>query len=435
MKKLFSRYNQKDSLLVISTYPKKGQVYATGMGGVASFTKNTLAPLASRGQKIVVLANKINGKKEIYQEGNILVIRCWQRGSASLFGDLIREIRKFREIREILIEFEFALYDGLWKTLFFPFFFLILKLWGKKTILVLHQVIFDLSQLSGHLGWKKQSLTPKVFSLGIKTFYWLMALFTNKVVVLEEEFKKRLVDLGITQNKVEVIPHGVDIGLKPISQAKAKKALGFSPQEKIVLVFGFLTWYKGSDLILKQFKKFIKQNPKTKLRLILAGGESQTQKNKPHYQQYLKRLHRLAKSCPQAEITGFVPEEKISLYFPAADWVVLPYRTFMSSSGPLSLAITFGRPVLVSRAYSKILNTPDFKNEIKLAGLKRNDLIWQGFDQLPSKAIQTKIKKMVRQIRQQRNFNKLGEKYLGVIEEPAVKTLPSPAPQPAAATI
>lgn len=87
MQKLISKYNQSDTLLVISTYPKKGQVYTAGMGGVASYTKNNLLPLTKKGQKVVVLADKENDEF-LYEEEGILVIRCWKRGDWKLFASL-----------------------------------------------------------------------------------------------------------------------------------------------------------------------------------------------------------------------------------------------------------------------------------------------------------------------------------------------------------
>ncbi len=427
-KRLIAKYNQEDTILVISTYPKRGKVYATGEGGVASFCKNTITPLTKQGQKTVILANKINGKTEIHQEGSVLVVRCWQRGSFSLFGDMIKKVMRFKKVENILIHFEFSLYDGLGKTLFFPLFLLALKILGKKPILIFHQVIFNLDELSGHLGWKRKSLSSRIFSQGIMIFYWLMGLLAEKIVVLEKEFAKRLTQLGISPEKIKTIPHGVDTNPKPISQTKAKKLLGYKKKDKIILVFGFLTWYKGSDLILKKFHQFVKHNSQTHLQLVLAGGESPSQKEKSHYRQYINNLYHLVKKCPRAEITGFIKEEKIPLYFSASDWVILPYRTFMSSSGPLSLAITFEKPFLLSSAYSRIFKTKDFKKELNLLGLSFKDLIWEDFAHLPSFYQRKKIKQLARQAKNKRSFECLAQSYLKILKEPSLATVTAPQP-------
>jgi len=417
-KSLIAKYNQKDTVLVISTYPKKGQVYTAGMGGVASFTKNTLSPLSGGGQRIVVLANKLDGKNEVYQEGNILVIRCWQRGTFSLFVSLWKWLKKFNQSRNVLVQFEFALYDGLWKTLFFPWFLLGLRLLGKKTALIFHQVIFDLSELSGHLGWKKKSFNSWLFSKGISAFYILMAFVSNRVVVLEEEFAKRLISLNIPKEKIEVIPHGVDFSLKAVSKKEAKRILGFKREEKIILVFGFLSWYKGSDLILRKFKDFVDKNPDTCFRLVLAGGKSPTQSGKLHYEGYLKSLYKIACRCPKAKITGFVEEKDVPLYFSASDVVVLPYRTFMSSSGPLSLAISLEKPFLLSKKYRGILKTEDFKSSTTALGLKAQDLVFNGFDNLledgEMKKVE-KLRKLNKLLKKKRSFENLSQRYMDLL--------------------
>lgn len=452
MKKLIKKYNQKDTVLVISTYPKKGQVYTAGMGGVASFTKNTLSPLSGRGQRIVVLANKLNGKNEVYnsiqenpmrehgdelnadisssrtkgnpgreavggchQEGNILVIRCWQRGTFSLFVSLWKWLKKFDQSRNVLVHFEFALYDGLWKTLFFSWFLLGLRLLGKKTALILHQVIFDLSELSGHLGWKKKGFNSWLFSKGISAFYILMAFVSNKIVVLEEGFAKRLISLNIPKEKIEIIPHGVDFSLKAVPKKEAKRILGFKREEKIILVFGFLSWYKGSDLILRKFKNFADKNPDTCFRLVLAGGKSPTQSGKLHYERYLKSLYKIARRCPNAKITGFVEEKDVPLYFSASDVVALPYRTFMSSSGPLSLAISFEKPFVLSKKYQGILETEDFKSSMTALDIKAQDLVFNGFDYLLEEGEMKKVEKLSKLLKKKRCFENLSQRYMDLL--------------------
>lgn len=395
MQKLISKYNQSDTLLVISTYPKKGQVYTAGMGGVASYTKNNLLPLTKKGQKVVVLADKENDEF-LYEEEGILVIRCWKRGDWKLFASLFSWVKRFSKIRAIEVQFEFALYDGLFKTLFFPVFLFLLKLLGKRVILVLHQVIFDLGELSGHLGWKRKSFYSSLFSKGVALFYRFICLFSDKVVVLESVFAGRLKELGVSQNKIRVVPHGVDSSLSKVPIAKAKKLLGIAKSERVILSFGFLTWYKGSDILVKKFAEFVKKHPHTRLRLILAGGESQTQKDKKHYQNFIKKLYARAKNCSKVKITGYVPEDKIPLYFGAADLVVFPYRTLMSSSGPLSLAFSFGVPFAVSYPLSDIFETFDCQWALAQSGLRKKDLIFEGFENLAKFEKNSKVAKLIR---------------------------------------
>lgn len=423
MKKLISKYNQEDALLVISTYPKKGQVYTAGMGGVASYTKNNLVPLAKRGQKIVVLADKEEDDFS-YEEDGILIIRCWRRGSWGLFASILSWIKEFSKVKNVMVQFEFALYDGLFKTLFFPIFLLLLRLSGKRVFLVLHQVIYDLNDLWGHLGWRRGSIFSFVFSKGITLFYLILAAFSNKVVVLESVFAERLVAIGVDKEKIKVIPHGVDNSFKEVSKAGARRILGIRKDEKVVLLFGFLTWYKGSDALVKGFSDFVKKHPQTKIRLILAGGESQTQKGKKHYRRFVESLYKRANLCNKIKITGYVPEDKIPLYFSASDLLVFPYRTLMSSSGPLSLAFSFETPFAVSYSLSYIFDTFDLKLALKESGLKKSDLVFNSFANLSKFEKTRRLAKVVKRIR---NYEELSSLWVDMLGELEVKEIFAPS--------
>ncbi len=340
------KYNQPNSLLVISSYPPKGTTYGDQVGGVASFTKNNLLPLAQK-QKIIVLAEILN-RRELYEEGNILVCRCWRRNFPGIYLDLLKGIFSFSKIIQIKVQFEFSLYGDFLITAFLPLFLLFLKILQKESIIVIHQVLLNLRSLSGHLGWFQDNFKESFFSFFLRWYYRFLALTTEKIVVLEPIFKKRLERVGINANKVFVIKHGVDRSISFVNKSTARSKLGIDKNNLVILSFGFLTWYKGSDLLVEAFNRLNKKFPDKKTSLILAGGESITQKQKQHYRQYIKSLYKSADKNPKITITGFVPEQSLKLYFGAADLVVLPYRTFMSSSGVLSLTLSFNKPFILS---------------------------------------------------------------------------------------
>ena len=346
-KKQLIKYNRQDTLLAISSYPPKGTTYGKGVGGVASFAKNTLLPI-SRYKKIVVLA-EILKKPRVYEENGILVVRCWRRDSANLYKDLIHNVFAFSKIKQVLIEFEFGIYGDFVLTSFFPLFLLVLRLLGKRTYTVVHQVLINLKSLSGHLGLSAKSLKLKLMSRLLKVYYKILALGSVKIVVLEKEFERRLVRLGVNKEKVQTIPHGVDLGLRRESKQIARKKLGIKPNEFVVLCFGFVTWYKGADIVVRAFSELKGKN----IRFILAGGKSITQGAKGHYQDYYAEVERLVSNDKRIDLTGFVPEEKIKTYFSACDLVILPYRTFMSSSGVLSLTLSFEKPFVASEILRK----------------------------------------------------------------------------------
>ncbi len=413
-KKLLKKYNQNDGIIVISTYPEKGKVYTDG--GVSSFAKNTVLPMARLGQKVVVLADVLD-KPEVYEEEGVLVVRCWERGGWGLYKSLWQEMRRFDQIRRVMVEFEFALYGDFWVTGVMPAFLGFLRLKGRRVVLVMHQVLASLQDLAGHVGMKKDSWRLRFFDGLMKVYYWLMGGVSRRVVVLESEFKRRLERMKVRQDKVAVIEHGVDVSLRKVSRKLARKKLGIGEEELVVLVFGFLSWYKGSDLAVKGLKKFLEEyEGDKKVRMILAGGESVTQKGKKHYQKYVRKLKRMVGEIGGVEITGYVPEEKVREYFSASDVVLMPYRSFMSSSGVLALALAYQKPVVVSGSLKKW-----FDNEgIEYEGVVSNGV--RGVVEFLRRASEDeswlkKLTKQIKVIRKRRDYKVMGRRYVELLEE------------------
>jgi len=404
IKSFIDRFNQPENILVVSSYPEKGIKYSGKVCAVGGFAKNTveslLAEFKRRGEarKIVVLTVTTNGKEEIYEERKVLVIRCLKRNRLLSYLSLVGYLWQFNKVKKFLVEFEFASFGGIRMSLGFLGVLGIARVLGKRITLVLHQVVFDLGQLSGHLGFGQKSFKTRFFESMLAVYYRLICLPAEKIIVLEKEFKKRLSCL-VAPQKIIVIPHGVDNSLKSVGKAEARKKLGIGKSEKIILYFGYLTWYKGIDWLLKTYLQLTTNN----LQLIVAGGASFTQKDKPHYQRYLDNIYWLAKKNKIA-ITGFLPEDKIKLYFSAADLVVLPYRSFMSSSGPLSMALAWGKPFILSQPLAQILATKDFSQGLKEAGLCPKDLV---FD-LNQKSLAEKLR-VLRNVRNLRKLAKLAK--------------------------
>ncbi|OGY11083.1 MAG: hypothetical protein A3D26_02000 [Candidatus Blackburnbacteria bacterium RIFCSPHIGHO2_02_FULL_44_20] len=380
-KGLLKKYNLETSILVIASYPPRGGVYTSKTGGgLAPFTKNTITAISDYQRttptdgKIIVLAETL-GREEIYEEGNVLVWRVFKRNSIVLYKQLFGAVSQFSKVRNILIEFEFNCYGDFFIASFFPFFISLLRIFNKNITLVLHQVIFDLSQLSGHLGFKGKSMKISIFNALIRLYYWFIASVSNNIITLEEEHKNRLAKL-ISEEKITAVPHGVDLNFKATSKSKARKKLGYRDDELVLLYFGFLTWYKGADFLVNTFAKRQYKIAGKRVRVILAGGDSPTLSSKPHYQDYIGKLRTKAEGSNTVSITGFVPQEDIPLYFAASDLVLFPYRTFMSSSGPLSLALSHKKPFLLSSSLKGYFLSPDFSSSLDQCGLREKDVLF-----------------------------------------------------------
>jgi glycosyltransferase involved in cell wall biosynthesis len=362
-------------MLVISTYPRRGTARENRYSAVAGYTKNTLDSMdaAAAGEnEWVVLADVMDGP-ETYREDGRKIVRCWSRNDWLVYPKLLARVLRYRRHRKVLMAFEFGMF-GNRKTLvgLFPFFLMALRLLGRDISLVSHGVITDAGEVSGQLGLKKRWLIVRIYSCVLRILYGLMVLFSNRTIVFETYLREKLLGAVNSQDGVAVIPHGVEKRTTHTKRA-ARKRLGMYGEAFILMCFGFLVWYKGSDWLAKNFVKYVKQNPGSNARLILAGDTSNVHSGDPVYRRYTKDLYELVDGSNGLEITGYLPEEEVDLYFAASDLVVMPYRVLISASGPFSLAVAHRKPFLLSGRLRGYLRSRDFRDAVARAGLDRTD--------------------------------------------------------------
>ncbi len=411
-KQLLAKFDTPDTLLVVSPYPKKGETYSAGISGIASYTKNIVSPL----QRPIVVFTHYKNNPSYYVEDHVLVIRCFKLDTPQQWKQIYTQLKKFELAKQLLVQFDFSLYgDILNSSLIIPFLILIKKL-GKKINFTFHSVVTDINRLSGHVGLGNtliDRIKAKTLNFSFKSFYTAVGGLSDQVIVLEDPLKKRLTNF-IKKEKVTTLTHPVDTQLKKISKAQARKKLGIKKNEQVVLFFGYINWFKGTDFFVETFKntKRILNNP---ARFIIAGGQSATLKDQSSYQSYFTKTEYLAHQCPQIEITGYVPQEEIATYFSAADLVVFPYRYFMCASGVLSLAFSYQKPFIISESLSQITQANDFKETLNEVGLKNRDVFFEldnnSLKKITKKVLRNGIKKkmikMAQTMRKKRAYEQL----------------------------
>ncbi len=407
MKQLIEKYNRQDSLIVISSYPEKNTHYSQKVCAIGGFTKNITDNLV--GHKIIFTTKLGYKKDQIYEEKNSLIYRIFKRNDLSSFIKLFLTIRKFTNVKRVLIQFEFSSFGDIFTTIFFPILLIGLRLLDKKIYFVFHQVIFDLNGLTEYLGWEKNDRRLPFFNFFLKLFYQTNVAFSEKIVVLEEEFRQRLLNLSHQSNKISVISHGVDTNLKIIGQKLARKRLKIE-NKPTVLFFGYLTWYKGADLMIEIAKA------NRNINFIIAGGSSFTQKSKLHYKKYLKKFDNLPNNL---KVTGFVKEKQIPFYFCASNMIILPYRSMISSSGPLSLAFSFEKPVVLSHKLRPYMKSKDFKNNFQKTRLQEKNLFRNFEDNKKinfNKKLILKLIQFSKLMKASRDYKKISKQYLNTLQ-------------------
>ncbi len=390
MKNLIEKYNSKDTIGIISPYYSKNRGDFRGYS-IARYT-HLLCNAFPANQKIVIFCEKDKKFNTFYEaSGNILVAPTYKFNSLSFSSTIIKNIKKFNLINNVLMQFEFSIYGGkkvipgILHTLF------ILKLMNKNISITLHQAVTNLNELSGHLGLSKNSLQTSLLNSLMFIFYKIIGILSDKIIVHDNLLKVRLANF-IDKNKIEVIPHAIgDENVKKLTPKLikyAKNKFGFTKKDKVVTVYGYRSWYKGTDWIVKTVKEINDTNPDSNIKLLIAGGVSPTLNETSSYKNFDRKLKGLIKLANgSVKITGFIPEKDVCEVFAASDVIVFPYRTRMSASGAFSLALAYKKPFLVSnhfavgseidlKKFSFDLNTNSFSKALsKIAVFDSSNLI------------------------------------------------------------
>lgn len=174
---------------------------------------------------------------------------------------------------------------------------------------------------------------------------YLVYKSASNVIVHTRGSKDRLLKMyNVNPDKVNIIP-----AVKPVSGVRnvtvtrtaARERLQLSPDEKVLLFFGYIREYKGLDLLLTAFD-MAKANDKD-LKLVIAG-RPQTPEFLERYQSQIAQMRHGDSVMFKAE---FVPNEDVDYYFRAADALAVPYKR-IDLSGVLQEAFAYSLPVLAT---------------------------------------------------------------------------------------
>ncbi|NTU46427.1 glycosyltransferase [Candidatus Roizmanbacteria bacterium] len=339
-----------NKLIYISPFPPSHS-YSHKNSALASFSFHLLSNIQHK--KITVLADAGEHPEVSDQfSPDITLDRCWKRNHPFVFIQLLLRIRTEKS-SQVLVQYEWNVFgSGLWYLIQFPVFLWALKCMKKRVTVVLHGVLLNFAPLS-----------PTFIGLYLlngmaQLFYKAVSYQSDRVIVLEEKLKSDLVRIGIPSKKVGWIPHGVDTELRSIEKQYARELLNIPRDCFLFVYFGFIADYKAPDILLNQFRTLIDQE---EIYLYFVGGKRFHKKHDLYYERFMNQL---ATCTDRIHFTGYVSKEQIELYLSACDVMVFPHRTLLSSSGPLSLAYTFEKPILLSNQLKGYLESPDFQKAL-----------------------------------------------------------------------
>jgi D-inositol-3-phosphate glycosyltransferase len=137
---------------------------------------------------------------------------------------------------------------------------------------------------------------------------------------------------------------------REVDRDEARSTLGFDASAHVLLFFGFIRRYKGLDTLIEAMPAILKKHSGA---VLLIAGEFYEDE-----QVIRKRVTALGISGSVRFDTRYIPDERVPLYFSAADLVVQPYRS-ATQSGVAHIAFHFGRPVVVTDVGGLAETVPD----------------------------------------------------------------------------
>jgi len=312
------------------------------------YTRRLAGAIASQGVEVSVIAPIGDGASRLrWQDGNVVVIPCYRRGSATAALSMMTAAAETRA--EIIhVQHELFAYGGLPTATVLPFCLRHLRRCGLKVFTTIHGVI-PLEAITPEFVHANRIFGPV---WGVR-YIWRqlirnVALASNAVHVHEAYLGDLLVEqYGIHQNSIRVIPMGIDRNTNVSLREIARERFSIPPEAEVVLFFGYMSTYKGLVQLTAAIPAALKR--RSKLHFVLAGAVPARLRGTNDVRE---QLHVDGVDRDRIHITGFVSDQAIPHVFAASDVLLLPYTVVMSASGPMALAISHDVPVLLSDRFS-----------------------------------------------------------------------------------
>jgi glycosyltransferase involved in cell wall biosynthesis len=388
----------------VTLYPPKGEKHVSG-SGVASYSKNLITHLSGPSVDQTVICNIITAKQS-YEEGGISIHRTFERNPSFL----VSTHKELKRVDPDVVHFqqELALFGNIVTAYLLQW---LVFLWRKKAVITLHGVVDPNVVDKTFVKENNSGLPVWLVKIAFRVIYTPLMKWPRKVIVHEQHFKDIAINsYGIDPAKVAVIPHGVEM-LETIDEVDAREVLNIPKDAEVVLFMGYATGYKGIDLLIEGFATHAKTHPKAYL--IMGAGKHPKLLNDQKYEaEYARLKSKAAKLLSSQQYTweGFIKESEITVYYSASDLSIYPYTTALSSSGPMSFAIGYEKPFLVSTAFESIFSEyPQLLFERQADDLsKRLAYFFSHRDEYA---------RVSSELRQRRNWEQVGGKTLQVYSE------------------
>jgi glycosyltransferase involved in cell wall biosynthesis len=329
---------------IVSTTPPDG-------GGVSTYTKNLTESFNFSSFHIVILSQKNNAEKfgKNPFSDKIKIVNCWNAGIFYPFQIFKSLCQNKPQI--VHVQHEYFIFGRAISAALFPLVILLGKFLRLKTIVTLHGIVNPVEIRDPELGSlgneNLQGIPIWLSQMGLLLITRLITDTSDKIIVMNNTHKNVLIEqYRCSPEKLVLVPHGIPKS-EPIDTEIAKKRLGFDGQ-KVVLYFGYITKYKGIDILVKAFKNI--QDPNCVL--VIGGAAHPRLKNDPDYKKFWDAIMGEISGDKRIKFVGFIPDDQLSTYISASDVVVFPYVASFSTGGPMNITVGHYKPVIASKVSS-----------------------------------------------------------------------------------
>jgi glycosyltransferase involved in cell wall biosynthesis len=290
-----------------------------------------------------------------------IVKNVWSK-SPKYIIEILKEIKKDKP-DIIHLQHELNMYGGALTASLFPILLLILRIFRFKIVVTVHAAVFKRQIDKKFIQLFHQDsffIVPLTLKLFFHYIYKSISFLSDDIIVHTNLTKEVLTkDYGVYSNKIEVIPIAIP-----------QKEIDNSQKEKYLFYFGYMVRRKGLGYALEGFKRFIKNNPESEFKLVLAGGVIKGQKKAF---EEIKEMIVKNNLKERVIIKGFIEETEQDDLYRKAHAVIIPAEISMGSSGPLFHSVSYGKCVICSKVGHFLEDVIDGKTGVLIENNKWED--------------------------------------------------------------
>lgn len=301
------------------------------------YTLGLASALAEAGIKLDFIGSDDLESDELRRSPNVnfLNLRGEQSANANLAKKILRVLAYYARLIRYACRTRASIFHILWnnKIEFFDRTFLMAfyKLLGKKITFTAHNV--NAGVRDGYDSFLNRATLKFQYRL------------CDRILVHTNKMKEELIrEFGVPADKIVLIPYGWNnmVPNATLTGAEARRQLGFSSTDKVILFYGHIAPYKGVEYLVDAFDVLAGED--LSIKLIIAG---RPRGPKEYWEEIAAKIAASRHSRRVTQKIEFISEAETEIYFKAADVLVLPY-VYIFQSGVLFLAYSYGLPAIAT---------------------------------------------------------------------------------------